>query len=291
MSDFNFSKIVIIEALEHDEFKSGTALCEYINGLKEDNPESPTAHLVDVTGCDGFFSVIEALIEEAQRLGEAPILHIEMHGFEDKSGLSFPDGTSLGWDDLALALTKLNKAIEFNLVVCVAACFGGNFINAVRPDDPSPCFALIGPSDFTDGAELLGSFRSLYRTLLTTLSASDALVALHSHQLNVGAFYSISAEQWFFRLADDYLRKCCTKEKLKERRDAIIEALISEGKEINAAQKAILADMGRNMAFTFLERRFPTFFMTDDIPRNHARFLSSLMVARERVADFIASQS
>ncbi|MBG6311024.1 hypothetical protein I5J34_07320 [Pseudomonas aeruginosa] len=291
MSDFSFSKIVIIESLEHDEFKSGTALCEYINGLKEDNPESPKAHLVDVTGCDGFISVIEDLIEEAQRLGEAPILHIEMHGFEDKSGLSFPDGTSIGWGELAFALTKLNKATEFNLVVCVAACFGGHFIDAVRPNAPSPCFALIGPSDLTDGAELLGSFRSLYRTLLTTLSASDALAALHSHRLNVGAFYSVSAEQWFFRLADGYLRKFCTKEKLKERRDAIIEALVSEGKEINAVQKAMLADIGQKMAFTFLERRFPTFFMTDEVSSNHARFSSSLTMARERVADFIASQS
>lgn len=291
MSDFSFSKIVIIESLEHDEFKSGTALCEYINGLREDNPESPTAHLVDVASCDGLLSVIEALTEEAQRLGEAPILHIEMHGFEDKSGLSFPDGTSLGWGDLAFALNKLNKATEFNLVVCVAACFGGHFIDAVRPDDPSPCFALIGPSDLTDGAELLSSFRSLYRTLLTTLSASDALVALHSHRLNVGAFYSVSAEQWFFRLADGYLRKCCTKEKLKERGDAIINSLIREGKEINAVQKDMIADIGRMMAFTFLERRFPTFFMTDEIPSNHARFLSSLTAARQRVADFIARQS
>lgn len=291
MSDFSFSKIVIIESLEHDEFKSGTALCEYINGLKEDNPGSPTAHLVDVTGRDGFLSVIAALTEEAQRLGEAPILHIEMHGFEDKSGLSFPDGSSLGWDELALALIKLNKATEFNLVVCVAACFGGHFIDAVRPNDPSPCFALIGPSDLTDGAELLSSFRSLYRTLLTTLSASDALAALHSHRLNVGAFYYVSAEQWFFRLADGYLRTCCTKVRLKERRDKIIKELVSEGKEINAAQKAMLAEMGRTMASTFLERRFPTFFMTDEIPSNHARFSSSLTVARERVADFIASQS
>jgi len=56
----------------------------------------------------------------------------------------------------------------------------------------------------------------------------------------------------------------CTKGRLKGRKNAIIEALISKGKEINAAQKFILAEIGWQMAFTFLKRCFPGFLVTDE---------------------------
>jgi hypothetical protein len=290
MSTFSFTKIAIIESLEPDDFKSGTELGNYLRGLQEDHPGVPNVDLTVVADRIEFLATIEALTVDAENDGEYPILQIETHGWANKTGLPFPDGTSLSWDELAAALARLNKATGFNLVVCVAACFGGHFIGALRPTDPSPCFALIGPTHETDGSELLRSFRALYRTLLLTLDANAALKALHEHRLNEGGFLTTTAEDWFFKLSDGYLRTHCTKERLKERGKAIVAELREEGKTLNSAAQSRISGIGEELAFSFLDRRFPSFFMTDAIPENRERFSNSLFEARRRAQEFFESQ-
>ena len=291
MSTFSFSKVAIIESLDPGDFKSGSELSKYIGGLKSDRPEIPSAELTVVAGRVEFLDALKVLAEDAENHGEHPILQIETHGWADKTGLPFPDDTSLSWDELAAALTRLNKATGFNLVVCVAACFGGHFVEALRPNHPSPCFALIGPTHQTNGPELLGSFRSLYRELLTTLDADAALEALHAHRLDEGGFLTTTAEDWFFKLGDGYLRTHCTKERLKERGDAIVEQLRQEGKTLNPAVQSRIAQIGEELAFGFLDRRFPSFFMTDAIPENRERFSSSLIEAKRQAREFFDSQT
>ena len=50
MPSFAFTKVVIVESLNKDEFKSGTELCKFIKGLKGSYPDVPSADLVEENG-------------------------------------------------------------------------------------------------------------------------------------------------------------------------------------------------------------------------------------------------
>lgn len=290
MSDFTFTRVSIIQALPASEFESGTELSGYISGLREDFPLVPDVDLINVASKEEFLQEINNLISVCEQKGEQPILHIEIHGWDDRSGLAFPDMSSLQWCDLAEPLARLNRSTGFNLVVCVAACFGAHFLGCLHPTDRSPCFALIGPTLETDGSELLGSFRSFYRELLTTLDADAALKALHAHRLNEGGFLTITAEDWFYKLANGYLRTDCTKERLVERSAKIQDEMRASGQTLTPADIKKVDQMGRSLAVNFLDRSFETYFMTEDIEGNAQRFSPSLEKTRRDVSEFFESQ-
>lgn len=290
MSSFKFSKVAIIQSLDPGEFETGTELGKSIEGLRDDHAAVPEVELINVKGRDEFLEAIDKLTTEAEKNDTVPILQIEMHGWEDKSGLAFPDDSSLTWPELSDPLAKLNKATGFNLLVCMSACFGGHSLSFIKPDGPSPCFGLIGPTHSVSPSELLGGFRSFYRELITTLDVNAGLAKLHAHKLQEGGYINVSAEQWFFRLADGYLKTYCTKERLQARAKSITDQIKSEGKALNDAQIAAITQLGQTLATNFLDRRFPTFFMVNAIPENSIRFDQALTQAKQDIADFMASQ-
>jgi hypothetical protein len=290
MSNFSFTKVAVIESLGPNDRKTGTELSKAIDALRGTHPGVPRVDLVLADSRKEFLDVLESLAEDAEKNAEYPILQIETHGWDDKMGLALADGTSVSWGELAAALVRINRATGFNLVVCVAACFGGHFLGALNPTSPSPCFAMIGPTETVGEEELLDGFQSLYRTLLLTLNADSALKALLGHQLDEGRFLTMTAEDWFFSLSGDYLRTHCTKERLRERGEAIIEQVRQEGKELNSAQQLGVSKLGEELAFGFLDRRFPSFFMTNAIPENLKRFSSSLVAARQHAREFFDAQ-
>ncbi|WP_050468743.1 hypothetical protein [Herbaspirillum chlorophenolicum] len=290
MSGFEFSKIAIIQSLEEDEVETGTELKKYIDGLREDNLDVPEAVLINVKGSDEFLKVIEQLTVEAIKSEEVPILQIEMHGWQDKTGLAFADDSSLTWQEISTPFASLNRATGFNLLVCMSACFGGHSLSFVKPDGPSPCFGLIGPSHSVDSAELLGGFRAFYRELITSRDVNSALKHLHAHKLEEGEYLNIRAEDWYFQIADLYLRTKCTKERLRARADTVLAQMSREGNILSSGQIAKIVEIGTDLAKSYVERRFPTFFMLDSIPSNEDRFGQSLARAKEEVERFMASQ-
>lgn len=290
MSLFSFSKVTIIQALDPGEFESGTQLGKYINGLRDDCTYVPRVELINVNGRDDFLKAIDTLVLQAEQDGDYPILQVEAHGWKDKTGLAFPDDSSLSWSELSNPLARLNKATGFNLLVCISACFGGHSLSFVRPENPSPCFGLIGPTHEANPAELLGSFRALYRELLINLDTNKALVKLRSHGLLEGGFLSVTAEDWFFKLADGYLHIHCTKDRLKARASAIVEQLTREGKSLNPKALSTIDQIGKALASSFLDRHFNEFFMLEHIPENRSRFEQSLAIAKSKAIEFIDTQ-
>ena len=142
----------------------------------------------------------------------------------------------------------------------------------------------MGRSCSAASARYIGRFSS-------PLDANAALKALHEHRLDEGGFLTTTAEDWFFKLSDDYLRTHCTQERLKERAKNIVEELRREGKSLSAAVQARISHIGEELAFSFLDRRFPSFFMTDSIPENRERFSNSLCEAKRKAREFFDSQT
>lgn len=287
MSEFTFTRVSIIQALV-GEFESGKHLKHYIDGLRDDHPELPPVDFVNVRNKDDFLTELTSLTSLAEKSGEQPILHIEAHGLKNERGLIFPDGSVLDWLDLAPALAKLNRATDFNLLVCVAACFGGHFLEGVNPLHPSPCLGLLGPTELTDGAELLGSFRGFYRELLIREDANAGLTALLNHRLNAGGFLVVNASEWYVKLSKGYLAHGCTTDMLKQRAEGIREQMEDEDKPVPPMPE--LLEIGRSNARNFLDRSFGAFFMTDDIPANVHRFSEAHALVKRAASDVFSSQ-
>lgn len=287
MHEFTFTRVFIIQALTQKEFPSGTELKGYIDGLRENCPTVPPVDLVDVSSKEEFLAILTGLTSDCAQLNEQPILHIEAHGLTNQCGLCFPDGSKLDWLDLAGPLATLNQVSGFNLIVCVAACFGGHFLEGLKTGQASPCFGLIGPTHETNGPELLGSFRGLYRELLVNLDADAGLTALHAHRLGDGGFLTITAEEWFFKLVKGYLQRDCTRERLGERAAYLHDEIRAEGKTMPLGA---VIQLGEQLARSYLDRSFETFFMTTHIPGNVQRFSESHEKAKSATTDFFASQ-
>ncbi len=288
MPSFSCTKIAIIQSLSPTEFQSGTELKVYLDALGDEKDNFPQLELTDVSDRIAFLGVVERLIDEANDAGCRPILHLELHGWNDKTGLLLADNSSLTWEELAAPLARLNKATGFNLLVCVGACFGAYFLSQLRPLAPSPCYSMIGPTRKISPSDLLGCFRDFYRELLRSLEAATAVRALQARKLDAGAFLTQTAEYWFFKLAQGYLETHCTKARLEQRAANITREIEREtGKTIPASTALFI---GKSKSFDFLDRAFDVYFMTNEIPENVNRFSAARADANSRARQFFMGQ-
>jgi len=288
MTTTTHTRVVIIESLDArnpKDFKSGSELQLYLEGLAEDNPHVIPTILHKVSSEKEFRVVLRELIRLAKENSDKPILHIETHGYDDTSGIVFSDGSDCLWSDLRPMLVELNEATEFNLLVCFASCFGAWSLGMIRPMEPAPCWGLIGPSEFTDGSELLGGFRAFYRPLLVSQDADAGIQALVSWPLENGYFLVEIAENWFYKLIDGYLTKDCTKERLSERAKAIYSQMPNKNVSIE-----VIEQIGRERAQVLIDDYFEKFFMIDRIEKNRERFDDGLQKAKKKATEFFELQ-
>ncbi len=287
MSGFSFTRVVVIESLSSSDFKSGAHLHAYLVGLAENNEQMPPVEYHSVQSAGQFSKLICMLTTVARTNGEQYILHIETHGLEDMAGIVFADDSYILWEDLGTLLVPLNREMQFNLLVCVVACFGAHFLGELNPTSPAPCYAIIGPTDSTDGSELLGRFRDFYRQLFLTLDVSAAVTALLQNDLNTGGFLVQTAEAWFMKVVVGYVETKCTKEVMEQRASTIRAQAIAEGKEISMEQ---IREIGRIRNQEFSDNYFREYFMTDMVPENVTRYANSLSLARLHIKNFLDAQ-
>lgn len=287
MSDFEFNRLLIVESLTERDFPSGSQLRDRLNGMSGDFPAGLSIEFTTVLSVVDFLSLIDEEVVRATG-GDYPILHIEVHGREDKKGLVFSDGSFLDWSGLADALRKLNKATGFNLLIAVAACFGGYSLGMVKPGAPAPCCALIGPSDKIYGDELLGNFSAFYSEFLKNLHGETAIAALKKNVLTAGRFETVSAPDWFFRIIKDYLLNHCTRDRLLERSRVIQRSY--KANKASVTQKVMLDIISKRNDKVVTEY-YRTFFMLDDIPSNAHRYLHSLLSTLDKTNNFLEQQS
>lgn len=288
MATSTHTRVVIIESLDPNnpaDFKSGSELLLYLEGLADDNPHVIPAVLRKVASEKEFRAELCELIQLAKETNDKPILHIETHGYDDASGIVFADGSDCLWSDLKPLLVELNEATKFNLLVCFASCFGAWSLGMIRPMDPAPCWGLIGPSESTNGPELLGGFRAFYRPLLVDQDADAGTQALTSWSLNDGYFLVEIAENWFYKLIDGYLKKDCTKERISERAKLIHSKIPNKN-----VSMAAIEQIGRDRAQILIDDYFEKFFMISRIAENRDRFDCGLRQAKKNAKAFFEAQ-
>ena len=288
MSNFNF-KLIVIESLPPDDFKSGKELYGFLIGLTSDDIRESPANLLSVSNADGFRKVILNLTEDALGKRENYILHIETHGLNDMSGILFADRSCIYWDELCLLFVPLNRATHFNLLICVAACFGGTFLTEIKPYMPAPCWGIIGPTDNTNGPELLNRFRTFYTRMFQRSDSTIDVETLLNRSLENGYFVVRTVDDWFQSLVADYFKNNCNKDSI-EKRVISIKKRVALDHGINAPMLMIKEQFNEHIS-TFFDECFQIFFMTTEVPENLTRYRDLLSSGKQEINIFLKAQN
>jgi len=131
-----FSKIVVIQSIPEGELHTGTRLHEdmQIREVYHDRGFNPELH--NITSTKELRDLLSELEQKARRDGDWPILHVEAHGNTD--GLVLASKEFISWEALKPALIALNVATKNNLLLTLAACYGGHLDEDTHPTRKSP---------------------------------------------------------------------------------------------------------------------------------------------------------
>ena len=217
MIDFN--KIYVIQSLDEAQGDELTGKQLYDEVLQYFNAKYPdkSAQLFDVDTPNELFAVLETIKQECIKDGVKPIIHFEIHGLENKTGLGLNKG-DVNWMDLYKHLIEINIASKWNLFITMGVCFGNYAMFLVKPRNPAPFSGILGSFEELYEDDLYIRYNAFYQELFNSLDFEKALEALHNSNPSLTDDYRfISAEQTFKNVYQKYFDSEFTTERIKER--------------------------------------------------------------------------
>jgi hypothetical protein len=269
---FAFNKIYVVESLGSNE-KTGLELYESVIKWFQDRRGIGTEFL-EVENKEGLISVFEQISSDCISNELKPLIHLEIHGLNDKSGLALIED-SISWDDCAYYLRKINKACNWNLNLTMAVCYGNYFLGALMPLEPSPVAGFVGSFEEIFEHDFVPRFDEFYSTLRDTLSLDQAITAMmNQNRQFLNGFAYIDARRIFSEVYNIYLEQQFTNEALMSRYLAAKELVGNNPPNDEEFQRFVhLSLESREIYFEKHRRKF---FMIDEFPENENRFPISL---------------
>ncbi len=272
MPSIEFTEIFILESLKQSNFKSGYELKRALIGYSEEGMYVPHVNYQEVDDSHAFKTAIQELTLKSIQHDDKFILHVECHGNQD--GIFLKNDDFISWHELSCLLVELNKAMGFNLLLCIGCCYGGYALQMVKCFKPSPCMVIAGPSDEVFPDELLNRYRSFYRELITNLNLVDAFKMLSDKPLCNGGFLCQTADIWFKKQIFDNVSLFEDFDIIEARVEDIFEKIPYEYRYFitkDIIKSAVESDAYK-MKTSYLNTWYNKFFMTDCISDNYNRF-------------------
>jgi hypothetical protein len=189
---FNFNKIIVIESLpDHEKAARGAEVCSageyfqnqlfpYCNSFKENRIQT---ELYKVNSKNDFLKLLDDIAIDVTKYASNPILHFEIHGREEKDGLTLNNSDFVDWKLLHGKLTVINEKTLNNLFVLFATCSGAFNIKSILPRDKIfPYYAAAAPESPEFPAFLEQSYSLFYISLLVDLNVENAFKELQNSE-------------------------------------------------------------------------------------------------------------
>jgi hypothetical protein len=196
----NFNQILFVDSLPEGE-NTAKRLFADVRDWAQTMGERPAVVSRRVPSGNAFTALLVACAHQAQIDHYIPLLHIECHGREE--GLEFADGSQLTWADMKPYFVALNTATRLNLIVVVAACFGGAIGGSVRAEERAPFWAFLAPKREIGAGDLEDALSVFYQTLLITRSSEQAMAALRGTTVG-DEFWPLSAHTIYRLIVEAY---------------------------------------------------------------------------------------
>lgn len=259
-----FNQILVIDSLSDGERGLVDRLFDDMQLWASVCGQAPAIVRKTLTTASDLPALLDECADVAWREPYVPMLHLECHGHG--TGLQFSDGSILHWADLKPNLVALNVATKLNLVIIVAACFGGGVARISGAEDRAPFWGFVAPKEEIAAGPLSDAMAVFYETLLNTKSAQLAMEALRGSQAG-NKFWYLSAATIFKNIEEVYISEYLADENVARRATVL---------------RAVAAQHGVEWAFGEVEQmiRDPRhwiqmrnrFFMVDLYPENRERF-------------------
>lgn len=270
MIDFN--KIFVIQSLDEANGDELTGKQLYDEVLQYFNNQYPhiNAELIDVETPTDFNAALDKIKQECADDNIKPIIHFEIHGLENKTGLSLNDG-EVYWVDIYDKLIEINEASRWNLFLTMGVCFGNYAMFLIKPRNQAPFTGIIGSFEELYEWDLYIRYNAFYQELLNTLDFKKALEALHNSNPALPDDYRyINAEQTFKNIYQKYFDNEFTVEKINARFKDALKAESVSFSDRNIKHKFYVqfrAQLQRTKKKLYENDR-DTFFMFDKFPGN-----------------------
>tara|TARA_R110002020_G_scaffold36695_2_gene110434 strand:- start:5480 stop:6307 length:828 start_codon:yes stop_codon:yes gene_type:complete len=269
---FQFDKIYVIESLDPNE-ETGEELYNSVIRWFEDKQGINTVfHKVETK--EELINVLNEIASDCNSIAFKPLIHLEIHGLKDKSGLSLRLG-SISWDELSNCLRKINRSSNWNLNLTMAVCYGNYFLGTLTPLEPSPIAGFVGSFEEIFEEDFVPRFDEFYSTLRNTMNLDEAIRAMmnQNRQFENG-FAFIDARRIFSDVYNIYLEQQFSNEALNSRYLAAKEHVGNNPP--NDEEFQIFVQLSFDSREIYFEKHRRKFFMIDEFPENEIRFPISL---------------
>jgi len=270
----HFSRIVIIQSLGSKDGFTGTRLHEDLEVLEAYYDLGLEVELINIESRAELFETLRIVERRALEDSAYPLLHFEIHGSDDATGLILSSGQYVPWEELKEPLTNINIASRLNLIVILAVCHGAHLMKIIQPVDRAPCWALIGPTKEIDNGLILSGFYKFYKTLLETGSGGKAFCDLIEMAESMGheeVYHFTNAEELFKTVYVRYIKEECTPESVFIRAKRMYRKLKKE----ESVKVPSIGRLKRQLKRTqqhYFEKYSNNFFMYDLYSENKTRF-------------------
>lgn len=180
----DIKNIIIIESLQ-GERKTGEELYEDCIRRRIIYQEKDFTHAYhSVNTKKDFLEILEFYIHNCPYMNEGVLIHLEMHGDENKKGLVLSDGSLINWQELNNKFREINIITKDNLFITMATCYGRYLYLGTDPYKKSPFSGYISASDAIYPEEIIDKFFILFEGLIEKGNLVDAYLEMEKTSSN-----------------------------------------------------------------------------------------------------------
>lgn len=291
MKSFCFNKIYVIESLPADDRQTGKEL--YDDLLRYESIKYPQLSveyrsIVDKSAWD---VLMEEIAMDCVQNGNQVILHLEIHGAENGSGLVLANRDYLSYDSIRPQFVRINIATGCNSFLTLAVCKGLYVTSINRLSQPMPFCGLLGAYDKITESDLAIRFNEFYDELFDSFELAKAYKRLMSVNPGIPHSYRfVHADDFFCKVYQNYIDQKCNSAIIKKRAlDAAKENNFPlENRQKRRKFQREFIQLERKKRLKYYQDAANTFFMLDRFPENKNRFdVPSDLVELKKRADGI----
>lgn len=224
----NFNSLIIIESLADGERKTGFELSEKMKLYCSSQNLNLDVFYFDVKNKQQL-TMVMAGIEYATKNDFCikPIIHFEIHGYDDKSGLALAEHNlgdavgSVNWDEFCDMTRPINLALKNNLLVSMSVCHGFYAITDMHLSKTAPFWGILGSDKVMYECELAEMFPEIFEKILAGATVNNAINEVNARYSRTQIRFT-SADKMLFTSSKMYFEKLCKDESAFNRRVSIL---------------------------------------------------------------------
>lgn len=176
------NSVYVLDSVPQGEQQTGYDL--YYDVIKRyadfNQSKTPFIHLyLKLSSKIDFLEAINHIEGCTPYANEGVLIHLELHGSKD--GVHFHDGSMLSWEEIKDKLIAINIALDNQLFITMASCYGRYLHRTIDVFKKAPFCAFISASKEIYPSEIQTYFEPFFDNLIKTRDMITSYTLLEQH--------------------------------------------------------------------------------------------------------------